>query len=188
MSDSSDGAVVRRVLSGDRHAFGILVDRHQRGLLAYVRYMGFDEAEAHDVVQDGFVRAFRHLRRCGEPDRFEGWLFKIVSNLCRTVGKRNSRRPTESLQAHRSTLVSKEPGPEEQMQANVLKEQVRAALDTVPGDQREALVLMYLRGHSVQEIADLTDTSQSAVKMRLKRGRDALKQELAPLFSGANES
>jgi RNA polymerase sigma-70 factor (ECF subfamily) len=188
MTDSSDGAVVRRVLSGDRDAFGILVDRHQRGLLAYVRHMGFGEMEAHDVVQDGFIRAFRHLRRCGEPDRFEGWLFKIVSNLCRTAGKRNSKRPMESLQTHQSTLMSSAPGPEEQMQTSAVRERVRGALDAVPGDQREALVLMYLQGHSVQEIADLTDASPSAVKMRLKRGRDALKQELAPFFSGADES
>lgn len=151
--------------------------------MAYVRYMGFSEAEAGDVVQDGFVRAYRHLRRCGDPDRFEGWLFKIVSNLCRTVGKRNAKRATESLHDHGTTLVSGEPGPEERMEAGMVRERVRAALDTVPDDQREALVLMYLRGHSVGEIADLTGASSSAVKMRLKRGRDALKDQLAPIFS-----
>lgn len=182
MTDSSDAAIVARVLSGRREAFGVLVKRYQDQLLAYVRYMGFDEAASHDLVQDGFIRAFRHLRRCGDPERFEGWLFKIVSNLCRTAGKKRSRWRTESLQVHQESLVSGEPNPAEHAEASVLKDEVRAALDTVPADQREALVLMYLQGHSVRDIADMTGSSLSAVKMRLKRGRDGLKQHLEPFF------
>ncbi len=188
MMDTSDSALVAQVLSGHRDAFGTLVDRYQNQMLAYVKYMGFGESEACDVVQDAFVRAFRHLGRCGEPDRFAGWLFKIVSNLCRTAGSRNSRRRLESLEASGSTLVSELPGPDDQMEANWAKERVRAALDTVPSDQREALVLMYLQDHSVKEIEELTGASRSAIKMRLKRGRDALKRELEPLFLEVHES
>jgi RNA polymerase sigma-70 factor (ECF subfamily) len=62
-----------------------------------------------------------------------------------------------------------------------LKERVREALDAIPDDQREALILMYLQGYSVGEIAALAGTSASAVKMRLKRGREALKSRLATL-------
>lgn len=188
MTDTSDSALVAQVLSGRRDAFGTLVERYQDQMLGYVKYMGIGEAEACDVVQDAFVRAFRHLGRCGEPDRFAGWLFKIVSNLCRTVGSRNSRRRSESLESHRSTLASELPGPDEQMEANWAKERVRAALDSVPADQREALVLMYLQGRSVKEIEELTGASPSAIKMRLKRGREALKRDLEPLFSEVHES
>ncbi len=188
MTDTSDSALVARVLSGNRDAFGTLVERYQDQMLAYVKYMGFGEPEACDVVQDAFVRAFRHLGRCGEPDRFAGWLFKIVSNLCRTTGSRNSRWRWESLDPDGPTLVSKLPGPDEQMEANWTKERVRAALDTVPADQREALVLMYLQGHSVKDIEALTGASRSAIKMRLKRGREALRRELEPLFSEVHGS
>ena len=188
MTDTSDSALVARVLSGHRDAFGTLVERYQDEMLGYVKYMGFGEADACDVVQDAFVRAFRHLGRCGEPDRFAGWLFKIVSNLCRTAGSRNSRRRSESLEPHRSTLASELPGPDDEMATNWTKERVRAALDTVPSDQREALVLMYLHGRSVKEIEELTGASRSAVKMRLKRGREALKRQLEPLFSEMQES
>lgn len=182
MTESSDAEIVEHVLSGRREAFGTLVNRYQGSLVAYVRYMGFDEDTAHDVVQDGFIRAFRHLRRCGDPDRFEGWLFKIVSNLCRTAGKKRSRRKMEPLQVHQADLVDTEADPEQRVEESVLKARIHAALDTLPEDQREALVLMYLQGHSVREIAEMTDASSSAVKMRLKRGRDALKGELAPLL------
>lgn len=178
MTDWSDGEVVRRVLSGDRDAFGVLVKRYQDQMLAYAKYMGFGDAEAYDIVQDGFVRAFRHLRRCGDPERFEGWLFKIVSNLCRTAGKRRSRRAMESLDDHRTTLVSAEESPHERVEARAVRQQLRSALDALPDDQREALVLMYLQGYSVREISDRTGASASAVKMRLKRGRDGLKERL----------
>lgn len=183
MTDSSDAEIVARVLSGRSEAFGALVKRYQDPLVSYARYMGFDEATAHDLVQDGFIRAFRHLRRCGDPERFEGWLFKIVSNLCRTAGKRRTRRRMEPLQVHQADLVDAEADPEQDVEASILKTQIHTALETLPDDQREALVLMYLQGHSVREISEMTGASVSAVKMRLKRGRDALKDELAPLFA-----
>lgn len=182
-----DGAVVARVLAGDRQAFGTLVERHQDRILAYVRYMGFSEAEAHDITQDAFVRAYRHLRRCGDPHRFAGWLFRITSNLCRTAGGRIARRAMESLEDYRSTLVAEGAGPEEAAEASWRKEKIRAALEALPPEQREALVLMYLQGCSVQEIEELTGASESAVKMRLKRGREAMRVRLEPLFEGVHE-
>jgi RNA polymerase sigma-70 factor (ECF subfamily) len=183
MSNVSDAAIVARVLSGQTDAFGVLVTRYQDSLIAYVRHMGFDDAAAHDVVQDGFVRAFRHLRRCGDPERFEGWLFKIVANLVRTAGKKRARRRTEDLDDHARTLEADGPDPEARAEASVLRDRIRSALEKIPLDQREAVVLMYLHGYSVKDIAERTDASESAVKMRLKRGRDALKDELEPLFA-----
>lgn len=182
LSESPDEALVSRVLAGERGAFGILVERYQDRMLAYARYMGFDEPEARDVVQDAFVRAFRHLRRCGDPRRFGGWLFKIVSNVCRTAGSHASRRSMEPLDAHGASLVSPDALPDEAVETKWLKAQVRRALNRVAPDQREALVLMYLQGHSVGEIAEMTGASISAVKMRLKRGREALEALLGPLL------
>lgn len=176
-----------RVLAGHRDEFATLVDRHQDRMISYARHMGFSAAEANDIVQDGFVRAFRHLRRCGDPDRFAGWLFRIVSNLCRTAATRSSRRKTDSLEDHALSLTSELPGPEAHAEASWTRDRVREALDGLPPDQKEALVLMYLEGYSVAEIVELTGASSSAVKMRLKRGRDALEAELAPLFVEVEE-
>lgn len=187
MSEPSDGALVARVLAGERQAFGLLVERHQDRMVRYVRHMGFGDGDAPDLVQDAFVRAFRHLRRCGDPDRFAGWLFRIVVNVCRTAGARRSRRPMAPLDDVKSTLQSDQPTPEERAEMASTRELVRAALDAVPDDQREALVLMYLEGYSVSEIEELTGASASAVKMRLKRGRDALREQLEPLFSEVRE-
>jgi RNA polymerase sigma-70 factor, ECF subfamily len=187
MSETSDAAVVARVLAGNRQEFGTLVSRYQDRILAYVRYMGFSDADAHDLAQDAFVRAFRHLRRCGDPDRFAGWLFRITANLCRTAGARRTRRHAEPLDAYRTTLVADAPGPHEQAEASWTQERVRAALERLPDDQREALVMMYLMDYSVSEIEELTGASASAVKMRLKRGRDALRDQWEAMFAEVHE-
>jgi len=181
MTEPPDEAVVARVLAGRRDDFGVLVDRYQDQMLAYVRYAGFGPNDAADIVQDAFVRAYRHLGRCGDPERFAGWLFKIVRNLCHTARSRGSRRRIESLDSHGARLESELPRPDECLEARRLRARVRDALDAIPDDQREALILMYLQGYSVSEIAELAGASTSAVKMRLKRGREALKARLEPL-------
>lgn len=182
MTQPSDGDLVKRVIAGDREEFGVLVTRHQDRMFAYARHMGFGAADAGDIVQDAFVRAFRHIRRCGDPERFSGWLFRIVSNLCRTAATRTARSTADPIEHHSAVLPSALPDPEERMQAAWTTERVRAALQAVPADPREALVLRYIEGYSIAEIQALTGASSSAVKMRLKRGRDALHRELAPLF------
>lgn len=187
MSESRDAAVVARVLAGDRQDFATLVSRYQDRILAYLRHMGFSEADAWDLGQEIFIRAFRHLRRCQDPERFAGWLFRIAVNVARTAGRRRARRAMESLEAHATSLVSEEPGPLESAEASATRAQVRSALDGLVADQREALVLMYLMGHSVAEIEELTGASASAVKMRLKRGRAALRDQLQSLFSEVHE-
>ena len=183
MADTSDGTLVARALAGERHAFGLLVTRHQDRMLAYAKYMGFGDAQAQDLVQDAFIRSYRHLRRCGDPDRFSGWLFKILSNLCRTAGSRRARHAVRAMEPLEAGLVSDAPGPDAAAETNQTKEMVRTALDAVPPDQREVLVLMYLQGYSVTEIEELTGASRSAVKMRLLRAREALRAELEPLYA-----
>ena len=182
MKEVPDAQLIAQVLAGDNGSFGHLVERYQDQMLAYAVYMGFSEAEALDVVQESLVRAYRHLKRCGDRERFDGWLFKIVSNVCKTYLTRAARRRTEPIETLGASIESTDPGPDEAAEAAWTRRQVRRALDTLPHDQREALVLMYLQGHSVSEICDVTGASASAVKMRLKRGREALRNELEPLY------
>ncbi|MDT8342588.1 MAG: sigma-70 family RNA polymerase sigma factor [Longimicrobiales bacterium] len=182
MTEASDEALVRRARGGDAEAYGLLVERYQGRMLAYARHMGFAPADAEDLVQEGFVRGFRNLGRCGDPSRFDGWLFRIVSNLLRSAVRRRGRRPVVHDQEVLGRIPSSLPGPEERAEGEWTRERVREALDGLPADQREALVLLYLEGRSVSEISEWTGASPSAVKMRLKRGRDALRVALAPCF------
>jgi RNA polymerase sigma-70 factor (ECF subfamily) len=80
----------------------------------------------------------------------------------------------------RNALVDDTPGPDEVALAQVRRARVRQALEAVPTDQREALVLRYLQGFSVRAIAGVAGASESAVKMRLKRGRETLRRAFGP--------
>ena len=188
MDSRSDADIVAEVLAGNRAAFGGLVDRYQDQMMAYAVHMGLDRDDAADVVQDGMIRAFRHLARCGDPDRFAGWLFRIVANVCRTRLTQAAKVRTVEIHGLESGLPADGKGPAAFAEASAMRLEVSAALSRVPPDQREALILKYLQGLSLSEMTTLTGASPSALKMRLKRGREALRVELAPLFEAVEES
>ncbi len=88
----SDGALVRRVLAGDRRAYAGLVARYRDRLGRYAMRMLGNEADAEEALQDTFVRGYRSLARCTDADRFGAWMFGILVNRCRTKGAQRARR------------------------------------------------------------------------------------------------
>src|SRR6266480_3531407 len=89
---TSDAALVRRVQAGDTGAYADLVARYRDRLGRYALHMLGNREDAEEVLQDAFVRAYRSLARCEDPERFGAWLFRILVNRCRTVGARRGRR------------------------------------------------------------------------------------------------
>ncbi|MGH2604550.1 MAG: RNA polymerase sigma factor [Dehalococcoidia bacterium] len=170
----TDAEIIERVLGGNTEAFGDLVDRYQDEFVAYAKYMTGSEDEAADVIQESLVRAYRSLGRCRDRANFKGWLFRIVSNQCKTHVSRGRRRAEVLSQAAREPSTTEDP--HAQAHAAELRRQVHESLQLLPAEQREALVLRYVEGLSVTEMAELLGTSLSAVKMRLLRARNALRE------------
>jgi RNA polymerase sigma-70 factor, ECF subfamily len=177
----SDAEVIGRVLGGDTEAFAILVDRYQNTFAGYAKYMTGSLDEAADIVQESLVRAYKSLRRCKDRANFKGWLFRIVTNQCKTYLARRKRRPTESLVERDDLRAVEDPGGD--AEAAEVRRRVHEALQTLPTDQREALVLKYVQGLSLPEMAQLLHASVAALKMRLLRGRGALRERLGGLMS-----
>src|SRR6185312_13210271 len=88
---ASDSAIVRRVLDGDTEAFAVLVERHHAACLRLATHVLGTREDAEDAVQESFLRAYRHLARYQERERFTGWLFRILVNQCRTTLARRRR-------------------------------------------------------------------------------------------------
>ncbi len=169
----TDAEVIARVLAGDADLFGVLVDRYQDEFARYATYMTGSVDEAADVIQESLVRAYRSLRRCGDRANFKGWLFRIVSNQCKTALARRRRRGWEPLSEEAAEVPSAaDPGAD--AEAADLRRRIHRALQELPGDQREALVLKYVEGVSLPEMATMLSASISALKMRLLRGRREL--------------
>src|SRR5439155_295586 len=89
---TSDAALVRRVQTGDTRAYADLVARYRDRLGRYALHMLGNREDAEEVLQDAFVRAYRSLARCDDPERFGAWLYGILVNRCRTTGGRAARR------------------------------------------------------------------------------------------------
>lgn len=168
---------------GDTAAFNQLVWAYQERAynLAY-RMLG-DRDLAADATQEAFLSAYRAIKgfRGGS---FRAWILRIVSNACYDHLRRKQRRPTASLDAL-YTVPEEYPvapsvgdGPEEQVLRQELWETVGAGLQTLPPDQREAVILRDIQGLDYQEIAQVTRVSLGTVKSRISRGRARLRDYL----------
>ena len=177
----SDATVIGRVLDGDVEAFAVLVDRYRDEFAGYACSMTGSLDEAKDIMQESLVRAYKSLRRCGDRANFKGWLFRIVSNQCKTHLARRRRRDTESLLDHAGDLPAADDASGDAEAADQSR-RVHQALRELPAGQREALVLKYVEGLSLPEMARLLETSVPALKMRLLRGRCGLREKLAEVI------
>jgi RNA polymerase sigma-70 factor (ECF subfamily) len=184
---SEEAPIVREwtqaALRGDQTAFGYLVEHYQSAVfnLAY-RLLG-EPQEAEDAAQEAFLRAYANLSRYDVDRPFKTWLLSITSNHC--IDRLRKRRLTwlsledEGLAPH-PALFSAEAGPEEAFLDVERSEGMQALLAQLPLEYRTVVVLRYWYDMSYVEIADTLQTTESAVKSRLFRARQALGQLLEP--------
>lgn len=181
MSDLSDAELVRAVLGGRTDQFAILVRRHQEVQFRFaVRLLG-DRDDADDALQSAFVRAYRGLDGCREPERFGAWLRQIVVNECRTLATNRGRR--EQRIVRDESLVARFEAPEPAGRGIAL-EGVERALGRISPEHREAFLLKHVEEHSYEEMAEITGVGISALKMRVKRACEQLREQLEGVRDG----
>ena len=171
----SDAEVLDRVLNGNTDAYAVLVDRYYDRCARYALHMLGNREDAEEAVQDAFVRAYRSLGRYEDRDKFAAFLFRILINRCRTSGAKQQRRERRFSDRESALLEASEDHPEERA---ALREEIYHALDTLPEEQREAFLLKHVEDLSYDQIADVTGASVSALKMRVKRACDRLRELL----------
>ncbi|HEX7091934.1 MAG TPA: RNA polymerase sigma factor [Longimicrobiales bacterium] len=171
-TEPGDGDIVARVLRGDSDSFAILVRRHQEALFRHARGMGLDPDTAADMVQDALVKAYGGLTHCRNPDRFRSWLFRILRNCCLDYLK-NVRRRDVSLEDPALGDAAARVQPHDETRAYL-----GAALGRLSPLLREAFLLRHEAGYTYDEVAEITDASPSAVKMRVHRAREELRAQL----------
>ena len=171
----SDGAIVRRVLGGDVEAYGLLVARYRERLARYAVHMLGNAGDAEEALQDAFVRGFRSLARCDDPERFGAWLFRILVNRCRTAGARRMRRERTVVHDDVAIELAHVEHPQEQA---AWREEIDRALQRLDPEQREAFLLKHVQDLSYEEMSAMTGVGVSALKMRVKRACDRLRSML----------
>jgi RNA polymerase sigma-70 factor (ECF subfamily) len=166
-------AWIEQALHGDREAFGQLVRAYERPVYNLTYRMLGDPAEAEDAAQETFLRAYTKLATYQPSRKFVNWLLSIASHHCIDRLRRRNRAPQLSLDGPLPPLwlASDAPQPEQVVNKKQMREEVRQVLDTLPPDYRAAIVLRYWYNLSYVEIADVMDSTESAIKSRLHRAR-----------------
>jgi RNA polymerase sigma-70 factor (ECF subfamily) len=180
---STDAELIAAVLSGDVEAFSGLIRRHEDTCARFAVRMLGSRADADDALQSAFMRAFRALSTCRDRDRFGAWLYHIVINECRTYATRRRDRELRFTPAPSAIERAVAPGSEPEEDADV-GGHIERALAMLPVDQREAFLLKHVEEMSYDEIAAMTGVSVSALKMRVKRACDMLRDLLEGVYNG----
>lgn len=178
MSDS-DGALVARTLGGDLHAYAALMARYRDKLGRYAFHMLGNREDAQEALQDSFVRAYRGLAACREPERFGAWLFRILVNRCRTV-----RRQLQRSRRFDGDLPDDVPSGGERPDGFEWRDEIGQALDRLRPHYREAFLLRYVEGFDYAEMAQMTGAKEPALRMRVKRASDQLRELLRDVHAG----
>ncbi|HEY0928496.1 MAG TPA: RNA polymerase sigma factor [Gemmatimonas sp.] len=169
----TDAELVVRTRTGDPEAFGTLVSRYYDACWRFAYHMLGERADAEDVVQESFLRAYLAIARYDERDQFRGWLFRILTNQCRNALTSRGRRTRRFVQDDIAleTAPAAPPGPATSVEDAAL---IRALGQLDPA-QREALLLKYAEGLEYSEMSAMTGAGESALKMRVKRGSERLR-------------
>lgn len=181
MDQTSDHQVIAAVLAGDVDAYAVLVQRYQKPIynLMY-RMTGGSEADALDLSQDTFIKAYEALHRFRPGSRFFPWIYSIGLNHSKNFLRRTRAHPEVDFESVDMGSGLDYPGQEEDaMCARLDHQRLEEALRSLPVDYREAVVLRYHEALSMEEIATALGISLSGAKMRVHRGLRKLRDRLA---------
>jgi RNA polymerase sigma-70 factor, ECF subfamily len=174
---------------GDKVAFGKLIEAYQSPVfnLAY-RTLG-NAGEAEEAAQEAFIRAYTRLETYNPEHKFSTWMLSITSNYCiDLIRKRRAQLLSidEPLPSHPALMSERSQGPEAQAINSEQEQLVQALLDTLPDEYRQTVVLRYWYDLSYEEIAEMMETTVSAIKSRLFRARKMLAESSTetPLTAG----
>ena len=187
----TDSQVVQRFLEGEQRAFGELVDRYDVRLVNFVCRTVGDRERAQDLVQETFVRVYRHLQRFDQSKKFSTWIYTIASNLAKNELRNRSRNPLVFFQTlkknwdadHRPLeWEDTQYKPDDLFRKRHLRAQVEQAVSQLPEHHRIVFVLREMEGKTYEEIADITGCNLGTVKSRLNRARNNFASIIAPMI------
>ena len=191
LAQLDDSAVVADFLAGNKRAFAELMTRYQTRLVNFVYRTIGDRERSEDLVQETFVRVYRHLHRFDQSKKFSTWIYTIASNLSKNELRNRSRNPLVLFQTIKTNWESDHRPlewedntyrPDDLFRKRHLREMVERAVDLLPEHHRRVFVLRELEGKTYEEIADITGVNLGTVKSRLNRARNNFAVAIAPML------
>lgn len=187
-ADPDDGVLVARAQAGDTAAYDELVTRHRGRIFAMIRQMIKNEADAWDLSQEAFIKAWKALPRFEAKARFSTWLYRIAHNVVYDWVRR--KRPeggselndeifgTDQIDPGSLTTPTLERRPDDALAVEELREKIESALSKLSPEHRQSVVLKDVQGLAYKEIAEVMDCSIGTVMSRLYYARQKLQSLL----------
>jgi RNA polymerase sigma-70 factor (ECF subfamily) len=186
-----DEELIELFLQGERSRFRELVERYDQRLLNFIYRLIGDRERAEDLVQETFIRVYKHLRRFDREKKFSTWVYTIASNLAKNELRNRTRNPIILFQNivkdweddHKPLeFIDNSRRPDDLFMKRHLKEMVLKAVEKLPSHHRVVFVLREAEGKSYEEIAEITGCSLGTVKSRLNRARNNFAVIIAPML------
>ncbi len=183
--------MIAEVLAGQTEAFHELIRPYERSVYLMALSMLRNEAEAEDVAQEAFIKAYRNLGRFRSEARFSTWLIAIALNEARARLRRKLPGLTDSIDDTDGPVVPAQLTdwreiPSETLERQEIRSLIRRALDQLPLPYREVFVLREIEERNVKETAETLGITIASVKMRLHRARMMLQKQLAPQLASVS--
>jgi len=180
-----DQELVERVQNGDKKAFDVLVGKYQHKIVSLISRYVSDHAEAMDVAQEAFIKAYRAMQRFRGDSAFYTWLYRIAINTAKNHLVAQNRRPPlsdvdaqDAEQFQVDTRLKEQDSPEHELLKEEIERTIHEAIADLPEDLRIAITLREMEGMSYEEIATTMDCPIGTVRSRLHRARNMLKDKL----------
>jgi RNA polymerase sigma-70 factor (ECF subfamily) len=190
-----DAELVARVQAGDKQAFDLLVIKYQRKIMRLLSRMIRDPAEIEDVAQEAFIKAYRALPQFRGDSAFYTWLYRIAINTARNWLAANKRAPStpsafeneEGETFNESDVLTDGSNPESEMASRQIAETVNKAINDLPEELRNAIVMREIDGMSYEDIAESMNCPIGTVRSRIFRAREAIATRLRPLLGDTGD-
>ena len=185
----TDSELVSACLAGDREAFAQIVERYQRLLCSLAYASTGDLGESEDIAQEAFVTAWQQLDRLREPDKLRPWLCTILRHRVGRSFRRDRKDPARQAEvlSGEEAHAGENPCVAEAAMRQEEQQLLWHALEGIPPEYREPLILYYREERSVRHVAEALELTDSAVKQRLTRGRKMLRERMVAFVEGALE-
>ena len=184
----ADEQLVVKVQRGDKRSFDLLVLKYQHKVLALVRRFVKDHAEAEDVAQEAFIKAYRAINSFRGDSAFYTWLYRIAVNTAKNALEARKRRPSSDVDIDEvgdsgfSEQLRTDENPETLLAGQDLQRVIDEALAALPDDLRRALMLREFDGMAYEDIAQVMDCPIGTVRSRIFRAREAIDKSVRPLM------
>ncbi len=178
----SDGELLTAFQQGNERAFAVLYQRRHLEIYRYiVQFVHGDEAVASDIFQDTFIKIHEHAHTVRDENTIRSWMYTIARNTSLNHLKRQKRQ-IRLEDTHEALMDADSLPPDQQLDQNTIHAKLDEAIQLLPDNQREAVLLREFEGLSYADIADATNTNVGIIRQRLWRAKQSLRTMLAPFL------